>query len=119
MRNPAVKNFSTSAAIIQLVCSHFGVTIAQLENHCRRWAIIWPRWCAIALIKRHTSYSTDQIAALFGMTHGTVLWAIKGVEDQRETDPAAGRELAALESQCQSLLGLHRAITKNSLTLQS
>ncbi len=97
--NAAVKDLSTVGAIVTLVTQHFDISVAALESHCREWRFVWPRWCAIGLVRYHTSFSLPQIGVLFDRDHSGVFVALRGLEREVQTSCVRGREYCALESQ--------------------
>jgi hypothetical protein len=100
----AVANMSAAFKITRLVCSYFDVTPAQLESSDRRWSYVWPRWCAIVLIKQNTCMSTVKIGILFKRTHGSVINALESMAEYMEVERSSAEQFHTLESQVATLL---------------
>ena len=94
--NPA--QFETTARVVALVCHTFHVTPAQLESPSRVRDLVWPRHIAMLLIRRHAKLTTTHIGYLFGRCHASVLYAMKSLEREVQTNRAAAREVAILDT---------------------
>lgn len=89
---------SIAGQALQLVANHFQLTLRDLESHRRTWRLVWPRWCAIALIKRTTTLSKSDIALILGRDHGTICHALIMLDKQIETSLPHAREFTELEA---------------------
>ena len=71
-------NIDTATAIIHCVCDKYSLTSKEILSNTRTDRIAHPRMMAMALIRRHTTFSTTKIAEIFRKRdHGTVLHATK------------------------------------------
>ncbi len=91
-------NLTTAADIIRAVSEHFGVSMARIEGPCRAWNIVLPRWCAMSLIKKHTTLAYEKIGLLLNRDHATVIYAVAALRDELQTNPKAADDYAKLES---------------------
>jgi len=72
------ENIDTATAIIHCICDKYSLTSKEILSNTRTDRIAHPRMIAMALIRRHTTFSTTKIAEIFRKKdHGTVLHAIK------------------------------------------
>lgn len=75
--------------IQEVVCEHFGVKIADLQGRRRTQSIALPRQVAMALARRLTGLSLEEIGGRFGgRDHSTVLYAVSRMKDRTERDPS-------------------------------
>lgn len=75
------------ADIQQRVADEFGVKLADINGRRRTAAIAHPRQVAMFLARRHTSSSLQDIGAAFGgRDHGTVLHAMRTIEEKLQSD---------------------------------
>ena len=73
--------------IQQRVADEFGLRLADINGRRRTAAIAHPRQVAMFLARRHTSSSLQDIGAAFGgRDHGTVLHAMRTIEDKLRED---------------------------------
>ncbi|MDR1788835.1 MAG: chromosomal replication initiator protein DnaA [Opitutaceae bacterium] len=79
----------TPEAIQQLVAEHYRISLADMVGKKRPQGIVFPRQVAMWLCRRHTRHSLQEIGAFFGKRdHGTVIHAIKTVDNIAAQDPA-------------------------------
>ena len=72
------ENIDTATAIIHCICDKYRLTSKEILSNTRTNRIAHPRMMAMALIRRHTTFSTTKIAEIFRKRdHGTVLHATK------------------------------------------
>lgn len=72
------ENIDTATAIIHRICDKYSLTTKEILSNTRTNRIAHPRMMAMALIRRHTTFSTTKIAEIFRKRdHGTVLHATK------------------------------------------
>ena len=84
--------------IQESVALHFRISKAELvgESHSRKY--VWPRFIAIYLASKLTSYSSSRIGRLFeGRDHTTILNARKKVARQQLDDPVFAQKLEEIE----------------------
>jgi chromosomal replication initiation ATPase DnaA len=86
--------------IIETVALHFEVPVANIMSRSRVERITWPRFVAMYLIRRYTRLSTPSIGALFDRNHGTVLHALRVVQNRIETDVIFRAELTSVDALC-------------------
>ncbi len=75
------------ADIQQRVAEEFGIRLTDINGRRRTAAIAHPRQVAMFLARRHTSSSLQDIGAAFGgRDHGTVLHAMRTIEEKLRED---------------------------------
>ena len=75
------------ADIQQRVASEFGLRVDDINGRRRTAAIAHPRQIAMFLARQHTSCSLQDIGAAFGgRDHGTVLHAMRTIEEKLRVD---------------------------------
>jgi chromosomal replication initiator protein len=88
--------------ILDVVCRHFGVKVADLQGRRRSQSIALPRQVAMALARSLTSLSLEEIGGHFGgRDHSTVLYAIEKIRSRTEGDRGFAQLVADLESRAQ------------------
>lgn len=74
---------------LETVSDFEAVCVADLLEMSGRGAhAVRLRQMSMALIRITSRRSLPEIGALFGQTHGNVLWAINKIEQNKDTDPA-------------------------------
>ncbi|MEM1183907.1 MAG: chromosomal replication initiator protein DnaA [Planctomycetota bacterium] len=74
--------------IVQGVCEHFEVRRTDLLGKRRHQSISLPRQVCMALARKHTRHSFEEIgASIGGRDHTTVMHACKAIESRTATDP--------------------------------
>lgn len=90
--NPNVKNVITIDTIIDVVASHYELSVDQLRSSNRSNNIAYPRQVAMYLCKQLTPASLKEIAAKLGKKdHTTILHGIKRIEDDLQTEKNANK----------------------------
>ena len=85
--NPNIKNVITIDNIIDMVASHYELSIEQLCSSNRSSNIAYPRQIAMYLCKQLTSASLKEIAAKLGKKdHSTIVHGIKKIEEDLEAE---------------------------------
>ncbi|GJM21906.1 MAG: chromosomal replication initiator protein DnaA [Planctomycetota bacterium] len=88
--------------IQEVVCEHFGVKISDLQGRRRTQSIALPRQVAMALARRLTALSLEEIGGRFGgRDHSTVLYAVSRMKDRAERDPSFRSLLTELQDKAQ------------------
>jgi len=78
------------------VCEHYGVSLLDLLSSRRTKAVVLPRWVAVWLSRRLTTYSLPAIGQHFGhRDHATVLHSVRRIDELRQADPAMQARLDA------------------------
>ena len=72
--------------VIDAVCSFYKLTRTMLMDKCRHRNIVEPRYVAMWLLRKNTTYTLSEIGLIFRKDHATVLYACKQVENWREFD---------------------------------
>lgn len=80
--------------IFQYVCKKFIVSQEDLLGARRTANLAFARHFAIYLVRKKTSLSTKQIAALFNKDHSTIINSTNVIENRIRTDPVFARDLA-------------------------
>jgi hypothetical protein len=102
----SVSALDTAFKVIKAVQSHFCVQLEELEGPSRQWSIVWPRWCAIALVKQHTSMSFPKIGLIFNRSHGAIIHAVNSLNDHIQTSREAAAQFQQLQQTVAKLLGV-------------
>jgi chromosomal replication initiator protein len=88
--------------VLEVVCKHFGVRIADLQGRRRTQSIALPRQVSMFLARRLTSLSLEEIGGCFGgRDHSTVLYAIDRMRTRIEKDRPFALLMADLETRAQ------------------
>jgi len=88
--------------ILDVVCRHYGVKVADLQGRRRTQSIALPRQVAMSLARRLTALSLEEIGGHFGgRDHSTVLYGIEKIRSRVEEDRAFAQLMADLESRAQ------------------
>ena len=90
--NPNVKNVITIDSIIDVVASHYELSIDQICSSNRSSNVAYPRQIAMYLCKQLTPASLKEIAAKLGKKdHSTILHGIKKIEEDLEAEKKANK----------------------------
>jgi chromosomal replication initiator protein dnaA len=90
--NPNVKNVITIDSIIDVVASHYELSIDQICSTNRSSNVAYPRQIAMYLCKQLTPASLKEIAAKLGKKdHSTILHGIKKIEEDLEAEKKANK----------------------------
>lgn len=90
--NPNVKNVITIDSIIDVVASHYELSIDQICSANRSSNLAYPRQIAMYLCKQLTPASLKEIAAKLGKKdHSTILHGIKKIEEDLEAEKKANK----------------------------
>ena len=90
--NPNVKNVITIDSIIDVVASHYELSIDQICSANRSSNVAYPRQIAMYLCKQLTPASLREIAAKLGnKDHSTILHGIKKREEDLEAEKKANK----------------------------
>ncbi len=88
--------------ILDVVCRHFGVKVADLQGRRRSQSIALPRQVAMFLARSLTALSLEEIGGHFGgRDHSTVLYAIEKIRSRVEADRGFAQLLGDMESRAQ------------------
>ncbi len=80
------------------VLARFGIASTELHSKSRKRCFLVPRQVCMFLARRLTSHSLSEIGQYFGKRdHGTVLYAIRKVEENLGADPDLARLVKTLE----------------------
>ncbi|MBR2314227.1 MAG: chromosomal replication initiator protein DnaA [Akkermansia sp.] len=83
------------ADIQQRVADEFGLRLADINGRRRTATIAHPRQVAMFLARKHTSCSLQDIGAAFGgRDHGTVLHAMRTIEEKLKVDSSLREAIA-------------------------
>ena len=90
--NPNVKNIITIDTIIDVVASHYELSIDQLRSANRSSNVAYPRQIAMYLCKQLTPASLKEIASKLGKKdHSTIVHGIKKIEEDLEAEKQANK----------------------------
>jgi len=90
--NPNVKNVITIDSIIDVVASHYELSIDQICSANRSSNVAYPRQIAMYLCKQLTPASLKEIAAKLGKKdHSTILHGIKKIEEDLDAEKKANK----------------------------
>lgn len=101
-RARALTDVNVAFHVVAMVTAHYKVSAADLEGADRHWEIVWPRWVAIALVRRHTALSSSKIGTIFNRDHASILHAVKSLENHIQTNAGAKASFDRLDSICRS-----------------
>ncbi len=88
--------------VLDVVCKHFGVRVADLQGRKRTQSIALPRQAAMFLARRLTTLSLEEIGGYFGgRDHSTVLYALERIRGRMEEERSFGQLMTDLESRAQ------------------
>ncbi len=88
--------------ILEAVCKHFDVRVADLQGRRRTQSVTLPRQTAMFLARRLTALSLEEIGGHFGgRDHSTVLYAIDRVKQRIDADRPFSQLVHDLESRIQ------------------
>jgi len=88
--------------VLEVVCKHFGVRVADLQGRRRTQSIALPRQAAMFLARRLTTLSLEEIGGYFGgRDHSTVLYALERIRGRMEEERSFGQLMTDLESRAQ------------------
>ncbi|GEM_PF-1132735 len=91
---------TSKVASIQWLCARqAGISMAQLLGRSREEIFAWPRMAAMFLARKHTGCRLQALGRLFKRNHGTILHAMKRVQDRISTDQRFAAAVATLETQ--------------------
>jgi len=93
---PTVPPALSVRTIQRAVCEHYGVSLLDLLSSRRTKAVVLPRWVAVWLSRRLTTYSLPAIGQYFGhRDHATILHSVRRIDELRQADPAIQARLDA------------------------
>jgi chromosomal replication initiator protein len=88
--------------VVDAVCKHFGVRLADLQGRKRTQSIALPRQTAMFLARKLTTLSLEEIGGHFGgRDHSTVLYAVERTRERIAQDRAFAQLMLDLESRAQ------------------
>jgi chromosomal replication initiator protein len=98
------------ALILRAVAEEYGLTVAQLQTHCRLRRCAHPRQIAMYLARDMTDLSYPEIGHRLGgrfgpYDHSTIIYGVQCVAARMEAQPDLARELAALRVRIRELHG--------------
>lgn len=83
VRAPVRRLTASRMALIARIAREHGVTVPEILGPSRHRRVAWPRQEAIAAVREMFRDPLDQIGALFGRHHTTVMHAIRAVQERR------------------------------------
>jgi len=85
-------------SILDAVCSYYQVKLNDLLSKRRHKSIALPRQVGMALARKYTRYSLEEIGGYFGgRDHTTVMHAIKTIDHRRQDDGTLSQDIARIE----------------------
>jgi chromosomal replication initiator protein len=88
--------------VVEVVCRHFGVRLADLQGRKRTQSIALPRQTAMYLARKLTTLSLEEIGGHFGgRDHSTVLYAVDRTGDRIAQDRSFAQLVADMELRAQ------------------
>ena len=94
---PVVERQCTEAdIIINLVAKEFRTTRESMMSLSRFQECVVPRMLAMWLIRHRTKLSSTSTGQLFSRDHGTVLSAVRKINDRISTEPIFHKQVDAL-----------------------
>jgi chromosomal replication initiation ATPase DnaA len=89
----------TFNAIASYVCAEFSETQTALFARCKEPGIAIPRMLAMTLCRRITGATLKIIGAHFSRDHGTVLNAMRQIDNRCATNPVFAKQVARMEAE--------------------
>jgi chromosomal replication initiator protein len=84
--------------ILDKVCKHFDVRVADLRGRRRTQSVVVPRQVAMYLLRNLTNLSLEEVGQhLGGRDHSTVLYAVGKVKDRMAADSVLAQRVRELE----------------------
>ncbi len=88
--------------IVNVVCKHYAVTLADILGRKRTQSITLPRQVAMFLARRLTPHSLEELGEYFGKRdHTTVLYGVDKIRNKAKEDPRFQQLLHDLEARIQ------------------
>jgi len=85
--------------IVETVCSHYNVTVTQVNSKSRKREFVVARQVTMYLAQKFTKMPASRIGKLVGnRDHSTVIHSCSKVEERLKIDSDFGDELASIES---------------------
>ena len=84
-------------AIKTIVADAFGISVADINGRCRRQPIAIARQVCYYYCRKHLGLTYHNIGERFHRDHAAIMWGVRQVEDQRQTNPEVSRVLDAIE----------------------
>jgi chromosomal replication initiation ATPase DnaA len=88
----------------QVVCDHYGITVALMLGPSREDHLLFSRYMAMHLARKLFDSTFVAIGELFGRDHGTVINACRKVKDLIDTDKCFASDLVKIEAECREKL---------------
>jgi chromosomal replication initiation ATPase DnaA len=94
-------------AVKAVIRKHYAMGPRMLPMKCKREVVLWPRNIAIWLCENVMVLPRSMIGAHFGRRdYGTVVHAVKQVNNRMEVDPKFREEVALLEAKVRKLFNV-------------
>ena len=85
--------------ILDKVCTHFNVTVAQVNSKSRKRDFVVARQVSMYLAQKYTKMPASRIGKLVGnRDHSTVLHSCSQVEQRIKVDPSFSDEVVSIEN---------------------
>lgn len=75
-----------AAEIIERVAESSEIDPFEMMERTRKWKYSYPRLAAMALIRKHTTLSLNDIGKIFGLNHANVCYAQRKISAARPDD---------------------------------
>ena len=73
--------------IVDIVCEHFNISLADIKSRKKSQEIAYPRQIAMYLCKKHTDKSLKAIAAVLGKRdHSTIIHGYQKIENDLQNN---------------------------------
>ena len=97
---PVADDVAKSKTIMFMVAHYFNFSVQQLCAADRHAQLAWARQVAMTMTREFTNFSSTKIGFVFGnRDHGTVLHAIKVVNDKCSISDTTVREIEVLRNE--------------------
>ena len=80
-----------------IVADAFGVGVSDINGRCRRQPIAIARQTCYYYLRKHWGDTYHHIGKKFFRDHAAIMWGVKQVDNQRETNPEVSRVLDTIE----------------------
>ena len=88
--------------IIEKVARHYGADVADVLSQSREGNLVVARQVALYFARKLTTRSLQEIAIAFGLTHASVLHAVRVVEERINGDETFRTEIEEMRQQLES-----------------
>jgi len=89
-------HLTTAFHALSFISQRYGVSLVAIGGHCRQRRLVWPRWLAMYLIKRHTPMGLRRLGYLFHRYPTAIQHALRAVDNEVATNRRSALEVASV-----------------------